>query len=59
MTPADIDARHPGWHAWRSNNGRWWATSTQCQQTTGSGWTVDAPTLEELDAELAKAGEGR
>ncbi len=56
MTPADIDARHKGWHAWQSRQGRWWATATRCPIEPGSGQTIDADTLEELDAELAKAG---
>ncbi len=63
MTPADIDARHKGWHAWQSRTddpgqpGRWCATST-VSPMGGSGQTVDAGTLEELDTLLA-AGEGR
>ena len=55
MTPADVDARHPGWHAWLSDEGRCWATST-ISPFGGSGQTEDADTPEALDAVLEKAG---
>jgi hypothetical protein len=29
---AALEAAFPGWHIWRSNAGRWWATRT------GSAW---------------------
>ena len=58
MTPADVDARHPGWHAWLSDEGRCWATSTD-SLFGGSGQTIDADTPEELDAVLPKAGAAR
>jgi hypothetical protein len=25
---AQLEAEYPGWHIWRSNAGRWWATRT-------------------------------
>jgi hypothetical protein len=25
---AQLEAEFPGWHIWRSNAGRWWATRT-------------------------------
>jgi hypothetical protein len=25
---AHLEAEYPGWHIWRSNAGRWWATRT-------------------------------
>ena len=25
---AELEAEFPGWHVWRSNAGRWWATRT-------------------------------
>lgn len=55
MTPADIDARHPGWHAWLSDTGRCWATTT-VSEYGGSGRTEVADTPEAMDALLAKAG---
>ena len=58
QTAADIDTRHKGWHAWQSDGGHWWATST-VSPFGGSGRTEDADTLDELDALLAKAGEAR
>jgi len=44
---AELEADFPGWHVWRSNAGRWWATRTGAvlrRQDLGTGrvMTVDA-----------------
>ena len=44
---ADLEAEFPGWHVWRSNAGRWWATRTGAvlrreELGTGRVMTVDA-----------------
>jgi hypothetical protein len=64
---AQLEAEFPGWHIWRSNAGRWWATRTgsvlrRDELGTGRVMTVDAddePSLRhqlgtqaELDSEL-------
>ncbi len=43
----ELEAEFPGWHVWRSNAGRWWATRTGNvlrRDELGSGrvMTVDA-----------------
>jgi hypothetical protein len=47
----------PGWHIWRSDAGRWWATrlvSEGADRGHEARWamTVDADTADELRAEL-------
>jgi hypothetical protein len=44
---AQLEAEFPGWHIWRSNADRWWATRTGAvlrRQDLGTGrvMTVDA-----------------
>jgi hypothetical protein len=44
---AQLEAEFPGWHIWRSNVGRWWATRTGTvlrREGLGTGrvMTVDA-----------------
>ena len=44
---AKLQAQFPGWHIWRSNAGRWWATRTgavlgRADLATGRVMTVDA-----------------
>jgi len=44
---AELEAEFPGWHVWRSNTGRWWATRTGAvlrREDLGIGrvMTVDA-----------------
>lgn len=44
---AELEAEFPGWHVWRSNAGRWWATRTGAvlrREDLGTGrvMTVDA-----------------
>jgi hypothetical protein len=44
---AQLEAAFPGWHIWRSNAGRWWATRTGLvlhQEDLGTGrvMTLDA-----------------
>jgi hypothetical protein len=44
---AELEADFPGWHVWRSNAGRWWATRTGAvlrREDLGTGrvMTVDA-----------------
>jgi hypothetical protein len=44
---ARLEARFPGWHIWRSNAGRWWATRTgavlgRADLATGRAMTIDA-----------------
>lgn len=53
---AQLELEYPGWHIWRSNAGRWWATRTgsvlrRDDLGTGRVMTVDAddePGLREL-----------
>jgi hypothetical protein len=44
---AQLEAEFPGWHIWRSNAGRWWATRTgsvlrRDELGTGRVMTLDA-----------------
>ena len=44
---AQLEAEFPGWHIWRSNAGRWWATRTGSVRRreelgTGRVMTLDA-----------------
>ena len=53
-----LDAEFPGWHAWRSRTGRWWATRTgrgaQCERGgDGTPMTVYGGDEDGLRAVLA------
>lgn len=53
-----LQAEFPGWHIWRSNVGRWWATRTGSvlhreELGTGRVMTVDADDEASLRAQLA------
>lgn len=55
---AELEAEFPGWHIWRSNAGRWWATRTGAvlrRADLGSGrvMTVDADDDGALREQLA------
>jgi hypothetical protein len=52
-----LEAEFPGWHIWRSNAGRWWATRTgsvlrRDDLGTGRVMTVDADDEAELREQL-------
>jgi hypothetical protein len=52
-----LDAEFPGWHIWRSNAGRWWATRTgfvlrREDLGTGRVMTLDADDEPELRQQL-------
>ena len=52
------EATFPGWHIWRSNTGRWWATRTGTvlrRENLGTGrvMTVDADDEGTLQDQLA------
>ena len=54
----EIEAEYPGWHIWRSNAGRWWATRTGLvlrRENLGTGrvMTVDADDEASLREQLA------
>jgi hypothetical protein len=54
---AQLEAEFPGWHIWRSNAGRWWATRTgsvlrRDDLGTGRVMTLDADDEPELRAQL-------
>jgi hypothetical protein len=54
---AELEAEFPGWHVWRSNAGRWWATRTGAvlrrdDLGTGRVMTVDADDVGSLRNEL-------
>lgn len=54
---AELKAEFPGWHVWRSNAGRWWATRTGTvlrRDELGAGrvMTVDADDAAALRGEL-------
>ncbi|WP_300614381.1 hypothetical protein [Trebonia sp.] len=54
---AELKAEFPGWHVWRSNAGRWWATRTGTvlrRDELGAGrvMTVDADDAAALRDEL-------
>jgi len=55
---AQLEAEFPGWHIWRSNAGRWWATRTglvRRRENLGTGrvMTVDADDERGLREQLA------
>ncbi len=55
---AHLEAEFPGWHIWRSNAGRWWATRTGTvarREDLGTGrvMTVDADDEDWLRDQLA------
>jgi hypothetical protein len=55
---AQLEAEFPGWHIWRSNAGRWWATRTgfvPCRENLGTGrvMTLDADDERGLRDQLA------
>jgi len=54
---AEFEAEFPGWHVWRSNAGRWWATRTGSvlrREDLGTGrvMTVDADDASSLHSQL-------
>src|SRR6516165_7170177 len=54
---AELEAEFPGWHVWRSNAGRWWATRTGSvlrREDLGTGrvMTVDADDASSLRSQL-------
>ena len=54
---AQFEAEYPGWHIWRSNTGRWWATRTglvarRDDLGTGRVMTLDADNAQELRSQL-------
>jgi hypothetical protein len=56
--PARFEAEFPGWHIWRSNAGRWWATRTGTvlrREDLGTGrvMTLDADDEGSLREQLA------
>jgi hypothetical protein len=56
---AELEAEFPGWHIWRSNAGRWWATRTGTvlrREDLGTGrvMTVDADDHAGLREQLSK-----
>jgi len=55
---AELEAEFAGWHVWRSNAGRWWATRTGAvlrRHDLGAGrvMTVDADDAGALRKQLA------
>jgi hypothetical protein len=53
-----LEAEFPGWHIWRSNAGRWWATRTgtvlrRGELGTGRFMTLDADDEASLREQLA------
>lgn len=53
-----LESEFPGWHIWRSNAGRWWATRTgsvlaRDELGTGRVMTVDADDESGLRGQLA------
>jgi hypothetical protein len=53
----ELEAEFPGWHVWRSNVGRWWATRTGAvlrREELGAGrvMTVDADDMSALRNQL-------
>jgi hypothetical protein len=55
---AHLEAEFPGWHTWRSNAGRWWATRTGSvlrREDLGTGrvMTLDADDETALREQLA------
>jgi hypothetical protein len=56
---AEVEAGFPGWHVWRSNAGRWWATRTGNvlqRDDIGSGrvMTMDADDPQALRVQLER-----
>jgi hypothetical protein len=56
---AEIEAGNPGWHVWRSNADRWWATRTGTvldRDDLGAGrvMTLDADDAQALRAQLER-----
>jgi hypothetical protein len=53
---AHIRQEFPGWHAWRSDAGRWWATRRGCiaSDNGNRAWsmTIDADDVDGLRAAL-------
>jgi len=54
---AELEEEFPGWHVWRSNAGRWWATRTGAvlrrdDLGTGRVMTVDADDVGSLRNQL-------
>jgi hypothetical protein len=54
---AQLEAAFPGWHIWRSNAGRWWATRTgsvlrRDELGTGRVMTLDADDERDLHDQL-------
>jgi hypothetical protein len=54
---AELEKEFPGWHVWRSNAGRWWATRTGAvlrREELGAGrvMTVDADDMSALRTQL-------
>jgi hypothetical protein len=54
---AELEAEFAGWHVWRSNAGRWWATRTGAvlrREDLGAGrvMTVDADDVGSLRNQL-------
>jgi hypothetical protein len=54
---AELEAEFPGWHVWRSNAGRWWATRTGSvlhREDLGTGrvMTIDGDRDTELREQL-------
>lgn len=48
-----VETRHPHWHLFLSSAARVWAVTTLCE-AGGCGTTLDAPTPELMDHEIAK-----
>jgi hypothetical protein len=48
-----LEQEFPGWHAWHSDAGIFYATTCKCAYECGSGTTVEAPTPELLRYEIA------
>jgi hypothetical protein len=46
---ADVEAHHPGWHAYLSDERRSWAVRVHPADPTGCGVTLDAPSPRLLD----------
>jgi hypothetical protein len=54
---SQLEAEFPGWHIWRSNAGRWWATRTGSvlrREDLGTGrvMTVDGDDEKDLRVQL-------
>ena len=54
---AQLESEFPGWHIWRSNAGRWWATRTgsvphRDDLGTGRVMTLDADDEPDLRQQL-------